>query len=75
MLGGGDYHKVVLMVEKSASLNLSAKLLNLFSKAAELSSEIMLYMSNETPLVTKVIFANGCGELKYYLAPKIINEE
>jgi proliferating cell nuclear antigen len=48
--------------------------LNLFSKAAGLSGQVTLNMSNETPLMVEYKLQNQGGELKYYLAPKITED-
>jgi len=40
-----------------------------------LASQVTLYMSSETPLLVEYKWAQGAGELKYYLAPKITEEE
>jgi len=62
---------VILQVDEPVSLSFAARYLNLFSKAAGLSSQVTLHMSNETPLMVEFKLQNGGGELKYYLAPKI----
>lgn len=57
------------------SLSFAARYLNLFSKAAGISNQVVLNMSSETPLMVEFKLNNGGGELKYYLAPKITEEE
>jgi proliferating cell nuclear antigen len=71
----GDENEVSLQVDEPVSLSFAARYLNLFSKAAGLSSQVSLYMSGETPLMVEYRLAHGGGELKYYLAPKITEEE
>jgi len=48
--------------------------LNLFNKAAPLSPNVNLYLSGESPLVVEYKM-EGLGALKFYLAPKINDEE
>jgi len=67
----GDDNAVILEVDEPVSLSFAARYLNLFSKAAGLSTQVTLNMSSETPLMVEYKLANGGGELKYYLAPKI----
>jgi proliferating cell nuclear antigen len=62
---------VTLQVDEPVSLSFAGRYLNLFSKAATLSSQVTLHMSSETPLMVEFKLQNQGGELKYYLAPKI----
>lgn len=55
-------------------MSFAARYLNLFSKAAGLSGQVTLNMSNDTPLMVEYRLNHGGGELKYYLAPKITEE-
>ena len=66
---------MTLNVDEPVSLSFAARYLNLFSKAAGLSGQVDLNMSGETPLMVEFKLNNGGGELKYYLAPKITEEE
>jgi proliferating cell nuclear antigen len=70
----GDENAVALEVDEPVGLSFAARYLNLFSKAAGLSNQVTLNMSNETPLMVEYKLNNGGGELKYYLAPKITEE-
>ncbi len=70
---GGD-DAVVLEVDEPVSLSFAARYLNLFSKASGLSNQVMLNLSNDTPLMVNFSLQNSNGELKYYLAPKITEE-
>lgn len=70
----GDENSVALEVDEPVGLSFAARYLNLFSKAAGLSNQVTLNMSNETPLMVEYKLNNGGGELKYYLAPKITEE-
>ncbi len=71
----GDENEVALSVDEPVALSFAARYLNLFSKAAGLASQVTLNMSGETPLMVEYKLNNGGGELKYYLAPKITEEE
>jgi len=48
--------------------------LNLFNKASSLSNQVILYLSKDTPLCVEFKIEN-LGSLKYYLAPKINEDE
>ncbi len=67
----GSEDAVLLDVDEPVSLSFAARYLNLFSKAGSLSNQVILNLSNETPLMVNFTLPNGNGELKYYLAPKI----
>ncbi len=62
-------------VDEPVALSFAARYLNLFSKASGLAGQVTLNMSSETPLMVEYKLNNGGGELKYYLAPKITEEE
>jgi len=64
-----------LDVDEPVSLSFASRYLNLFSKAGGLSGQVTLNMSNETPLMVVYKIMSGMGEIKYYLAPKITEEE
>ncbi len=70
----GSDDAVLLEVDEPVSLSFAARYLNLFSKAGGLSTQVMLNLSNDTPLMVNFVLPNGNGELKYYLAPKITEE-
>ena len=72
---GNDGESVVLDVDEPVCLSFAARYLNLFSKAGGLSASVSLNMSNETPLMVEYKLNQNAGELKYYLAPKITEEE
>ena len=48
--------------------------LNLFNKASTLANQVVLYLSHDTPLCVEYKIEN-LGSLKFYLAPKINDEE
>ena len=72
---GDDNTSIVLDVDEPVCLSFAARYLNLFSKAAGLSAQVCLNMAGDVPLVVEFKLSNGSGELKYFLAPKITEEE
>ena len=71
----GDENEVSLEVDEPVTLSFAARYLNLFSKASGLSGQVTLNMAGDTPLMVEYRLHHGGGELKYYLAPKITEEE
>mmetsp|Transcript_43252 Transcript_43252/g.50087 ORF Transcript_43252/g.50087 Transcript_43252/m.50087 type:complete len:261 (-) Transcript_43252:122-904(-) len=66
--------QTILEVDEPVSLSFALRYLNLFNKAQSLSAQVTLYLSSETPLVVEFKIEK-LGNLKYYLAPKINEEE
>jgi len=66
--------QTILEVDEPVSLSFALRYLNLFNKASNLSNQVILSMSNDTPLVVEYRIEN-LGSLKFYLAPKITDEE
>ncbi len=62
-------------MDEPVSLSFAARYLNLFSKAGCLATQVVLNLSNDTPLMVMYKIMNGLGDIKYYLAPKITEEE
>lgn len=56
--------------EDAVTLSFALRYLNLFNKAANLSSFVKISMASDTPLVVEYDIEN-LGKLKFYLAPKI----
>jgi len=69
---GGD--TTILEVDEPVNSSFALRYLNLFNKAATLSPTVTLKLSNETPIVVEYKIAK-LGSLKYFLAPKINDEE
>jgi proliferating cell nuclear antigen len=65
--------QTVLNIDESVNLSFALRYLNMFNKAASLSSSVTLMMSSDQPLVTEFKIEN-LGYIKYYLAPKISDE-
>lgn len=66
--------QTILEVDEPVSLSFALRYLNLFNKASNLSTQVVLSMSNDTPLVVEYKIEN-LGSLRFYLAPKITDEE
>ena len=60
-------------VDEEVSQQFALNYLNMFNKAAGLSSYVRLCLHQEQPLVTEFKI-DSLGVLKYYLAPKISDE-
>lgn len=61
---------VSVQLEEPISLTFALKFLNYFTKATALSSQVILSMAKEVPLVTEYRIEQ-LGYVRYYLAPKI----
>jgi len=66
--------KINIELEEPVSLNFALRYLNMFAKATPLSPYVTLSMSPDVPLVVEYKIENK-GHLRYYLAPKIEDEE
>jgi proliferating cell nuclear antigen len=68
---------VVVKCEDEVSLTFALRYLNFFAKATPLSGSVILKMSPDVPLVTEYkVGENGAlGYVRFYLAPKIDEEE
>ena len=65
---------VILEIDEPVNLSFALRYLNLFNKASNLSPSVTLHLSNETPLVVEYQI-DKLGSLKFYLAPKINDEQ
>jgi len=65
---------VVIDLQEPVTLTFASRYLNAFAKAAGLSNQVQLSMSQEVPLVVE-FKVNDIGHIRYYLAPKIEDEE
>ena len=63
----------MIEVEEAVEQQFALNYLNLFNKAAGLSTFTRLCLHNDQPLVTEFKI-ESLGVLKYYLAPKISEE-
>jgi proliferating cell nuclear antigen len=68
---------VVVKCEEEVSLTFALRYLNYFAKATPLSGSVTLRMSPDVPLVTeyKIGDDGDLGYIRFYLAPKIEEEE
>lgn len=69
-----DPNCVLIRCDEAISQNFAIRYLAFFTKATSLSKCVTLFMSSDVPLVTEYRI-NDIGHLKYYLAPKIDDEE
>ncbi|GAA93363.1 uncharacterized protein L969DRAFT_20591 [Mixia osmundae IAM 14324] len=69
----GSNNSVTITLNQSVSLFFTTKYLANFSKAATLSNQVQLKMSNEIPLLVEFGFEGG--KISYYLAPKISDDD
>jgi proliferating cell nuclear antigen len=56
-------------------LTFALRYLTFFAKAGPLADTVRLEISNERPLVALFQFPDEAGHLKYYLAPKVDDDE
>jgi len=65
---------VVIEMDEPVELTFAMRYLNFFCKAAPLSPTVSLSLSKEVPLVVEFPI-EGYGHIRYYLAPKIDEDE
>eukprot|EP00967_Tisochrysis_lutea_P046989 scaffold57175_cov35-Tisochrysis_lutea.AAC.3 len=61
-------------MEEPVCLNFALRYLNFFTKATSLSDTVILSLSADVPLVVEYRI-NELGHIRYYLAPKIEDEQ
>lgn len=66
--------QTVIDLNEPVQLTFALRYLNSFGKATPLSTSVILSMSKELPVVVEYRIAE-IGHIKYYLAPKIEDEE
>jgi len=71
--GKNSKEDVVIDLKENVTLTFALRYLNYFTKATPLSSTVTLQMSKDVPLVVEYQF-NESGHIRYYLAPKIEEE-
>lgn len=72
--GESRENAVSLRCDESVNLSFALRYLNLFNKANSLCSIVDVQLSTEAPLVVKY-GVEDFGALKFYLAPKITDED
>ncbi|XP_033108344.1 proliferating cell nuclear antigen-like [Anneissia japonica] len=65
---------VTVKITEPCKLNFALRYLNYFTKATPLSSQVILSMTTEAPLVVEYKIEN-LGYMRYYLAPKMEEDE
>ncbi|KAI3633647.1 hypothetical protein MIR68_008594 [Amoeboaphelidium protococcarum] len=69
-----DYEPTIITLDSAVSQMFSLKYLGQFSKASTLAKRVNIRMSQDVPLLVEYVMDN-IGHLRYYLAPKINNDE
>jgi len=69
-----DEDQVSIEISEPVQLTFAVKYLNLFTKATSLSGSVSLSMSNDVPLVVEYKIED-MGHIKYFLAPKIDEDD
>ena len=69
-----DEDKVQIKIDAALELTFALQFLNMFTKATPLSSTVTLRMAPDVPLLVEYPIASG-GHIRYYLAPKIDDDE
>merc|ERR1711997_1331481 len=72
--GDGEDNGVRIQLEESVTQTFSLRYLNNFTKATGLSKEVVLRMGADVPLEVEYKIGDF-GSLRYYLAPKIDDDE
>ncbi|XP_022942180.1 proliferating cell nuclear antigen-like [Cucurbita moschata] len=65
---------VIIEMEEPVSLTFALRYLNSFTKATPLATQVTISMSSDLPMVIEYRI-EGMGYIRYYLAPKIDEEE
>lgn len=65
---------VTIDMQEPVSLTFACRYLNMFTKASCLAPQVTLSMSPEVPLVVEYKIGD-IGHIRYYLAPKIEDED
>lgn len=65
---------VIIEMQEPVTLTFACRYLNAFTKATPLSNQVQLSMSADVPLVVEYRVAD-LGHIRYYLAPKIEDDE
>jgi proliferating cell nuclear antigen len=67
---------IAIKLEEEVSLSFALRYLNFFTKATPLSGHVTLKMSPDVPLVVEYqLGSDDMGHLRYYLAPKIADDD
>ena len=69
-----DEQTFINVEDEGVNLAFALRYLNMFTKASSLSQQVSLYLSKEFPLMVEYKLQQ-LGVLKFYLAPRISNDE
>ena len=69
-----EEEQVSIQMEEPVNLNFALRYLNFFTKATPLSSTVILNLSKDVPLVVEYRIEEA-GHIRFYLAPKIEDEQ
>jgi proliferating cell nuclear antigen len=72
---GKEEDNVSIEMQEPVELTFALRYLNFFTKATSLGSRVILSMSPEVPVVVEYPIGENFGHIKYYLAPKIDEDE
>jgi len=70
-----EEEQIQIKMEEEVSLTFALRYLNSFAKATPLAKSVSLKMSPDVPLVVEYQMEDDMGHIRYYLAPKIDEEE
>lgn len=73
-VGDKEEDHVVIDMEEPVELNFALRYLNFFTKATPLSGSVIISMSPDVPVVVEYPIQD-IGYVKFYLAPKIEDDE
>ncbi|XP_067935650.1 proliferating cell nuclear antigen-like [Watersipora subatra] len=72
---GDDNNDVTIDLNDPCTLTFAVKYLTHFCKASSLSERVTLSLSNDNPLVVEYKIGDGLGHIRYYLAPKMMDDD
>jgi len=70
----GDKESTTIDLQEAVTLTFALRYLNSFARATPLSSHVSLSMSKDVPLVVEYRIEEDMGHIRFYLAPKIEDE-
>jgi len=70
-----EEEQIAIKMEEEVSLTFALRYLNFFAKATPLAKSVTLKMSPDVPLVVEYKMEEEIGHIRFYLAPKIDEDE
>lgn len=70
-----EKEQVVIDMQEPVELNFALRYLNFFTKATPVSDQVVICISPDVPMVVEYPIENDVGHVKFYLAPKIEEDE